>query len=540
MPGKGSIPAATPETLNAVARELRSLREPRRENAIFERPRPVDAGDGFEPRLSQEIEQFLRTVSNPDHAVGHMPPEPPTWRGRTGASLVRIVKRTLFWYTEQINEIFGKAGGLFRQVAERLSYLERQGAGQRQREEEAARQVDSLSQATRTLRANTSELEDALSGARREMAAMRDSLPREFQRLLQAAVEQERASIDARLEKERVLLEVGLNSKIADSDSRLAEANASIADLVAKSGEATGKVANLDASLAEANGKVADLAAQLVSTRESLRRADLLVHQTRAQLYAQASRISLLMRRFSGEGANSAPRVPESEDDTKCAELEEVYVEFENQFRGTRADIKERVSEYLPTVTGKKIGTPQMPILDLGCGRGEWLEVLAENGMTASGVDSNESCVRECSTRGLTVHAADAIRFLAQLPEQSQGAVTAFHVVEHMPFRALVNLLDEAIRVLKRGGLLILETPNPANLIVGAHTFYLDPTHIRPLPADLLRFVVESRGFCGVEVRPLHPFPESFRIAGLAETAAATLNDLLYGPRDYAIVAERA
>ena len=95
------------------------------------------------------------------------------------------------------------------------------------------------------------------------------------------------------------------------------------------------------------------------------------------------------------------------------------------------------------------------------------------------------------------------------------------------------------MRVLKPGGILILETPNPANLTVGANTFYLDPTHIRPLPADLLRFFVESRGFCGVEVRPLHPFPACFHLDGEPNSAAAVLNDLVYGARDYAIVAER-
>src|ERR1700744_6309643 len=167
MPGKGSIPTATPETLNAVARELRSLREPGSGSALSGRPRPFDAGDSSDHTLSRDIEQFLRTISNPDHAVGHMPPEPPTLRGQIGASLVRIVRRTLFWYTDQINEIFGKAGGLFRQVAERLSSLERAGAGQRQREEEVARQIDSLNQATGTLRADKAELENALSGARR-------------------------------------------------------------------------------------------------------------------------------------------------------------------------------------------------------------------------------------------------------------------------------------------------------------------------------------------------------------------------------------
>jgi O-antigen chain-terminating methyltransferase len=180
-----------------------------------------------------------------------------------------------------------------------------------------------------------------------------------------------------------------------------------------------------------------------------------------------------------------------------------------------------------------------MPVLDLGCGRGEWLELLAESNLSALGLDNNESFVRECQARGLDARVAQALEFLAELPDQSQGAVTAFHVVEHMSIRMILNVLDEAVRVLKPGGLLILETPNPANLIVGAHTFYLDPTHLRPLPSDLLRFLVESRGFWTAEVKLLHPFPDSFQLDVETNQTAVVLNDLMYGPRDYAIVAER-
>jgi O-antigen chain-terminating methyltransferase len=178
-------------------------------------------------------------------------------------------------------------------------------------------------------------------------------------------------------------------------------------------------------------------------------------------------------------------------------------------------------------------------VLDLGCGRGEWLEVLAENGLVAEGVDSHSSFVDECRARGLTVHHADALQFLRNALGESLGAVTAFHLIEHLPFSTILELLDEACRVLKPGGLLIVEMPNPANLLVGAHTFYLDPSHIRPVPADLMRFMVESRGFTRVEVVPLHPFPESYRLDEKDNRAAAVLNQFLFGPQDYAVIGQR-
>jgi 2-polyprenyl-3-methyl-5-hydroxy-6-metoxy-1,4-benzoquinol methylase len=484
MSGTPPRPSITVEMLNAVAHEVRSLREasdqPSPSHSAFGKsPSPDSGGDHS---LAYDIEQFLRTVSNPAQAVGRMPPEPPTLRGRAGGVLVRLVKRCLFWYTDQINEMLGVVGDLFRRVSLRLSQLEQESAAGRQ-----------------------------------DLTVIRDSLPGDFKALLRLSLKEERAKTNAALEV-----------KLADVHEVLRDALDNERVVITQTFEA-----------ALSGAIQTDLESKLTPLRESLRKAELLLHQTRSLLHAQESRIALLLRKGSQGGRGSLAAVPQSVPGIAGDELGPLYLAFENLFRGGRNDIKERVSEYLPLVTGRQIGTSQMPVLDLGCGRGEWLELLAENGLTASGVDSNQSCVSECHARGLSVREADALSFLAELPEQSQGAVTAFHVVEHMPFRTILNLLDEAVRVLKPGGLLILETPNPANLIVGAHTFYLDPTHLRPLPADLLRFFVESRGFCGVEVRPLHPFPDCFRVEGEPNSAAAVLNDLVYGARDYAIVAER-
>ena len=119
------------------------------------------------------------------------------------------------------------------------------------------------------------------------------------------------------------------------------------------------------------------------------------------------------------------------------------------------------------------------------------------------------------------------------------GAVTAFHVVEHLGFGALVDFLDEVLRVLIPGGMLILETPNPENLRVGANSFYNNPTHRNPVPPEPLRFLVEQRGFAEAEIVRLHPFPVEERLKANNEDAQR-LNDLLFGPQDYAVIARRA
>ena len=123
------------------------------------------------------------------------------------------------------------------------------------------------------------------------------------------------------------------------------------------------------------------------------------------------------------------------------------------------------------------------------------------------------------------------------LEDAALSALTAFHVVEHLPFGTLVDFLDEALRVLIPGGLLILETPNPETVRVGATTFYNDPTHRNPLMPEMLRFIVQHRGFAEVEILRLHPFTEGLLEEPTAD--AEMLNRVLFGSQDFAIVGRR-
>jgi O-antigen chain-terminating methyltransferase len=111
--------------------------------------------------------------------------------------------------------------------------------------------------------------------------------------------------------------------------------------------------------------------------------------------------------------------------------------------------------------------------------------------------------------------------------------------VGHLPFPKILAFIDAALRVLRPGGCLILETPNPENVLVGSYTFYNEPTHIRPLPSGLLRFIVEWRGFVEVELRNLHPYPEAMHFPASSGIVGERLNRLLYGPQDYAILGRK-
>ncbi len=210
-----------------------------------------------------------------------------------------------------------------------------------------------------------------------------------------------------------------------------------------------------------------------------------------------------------------------------------LYLQFENRFRGSREAIREKLSIYVPYIERSGAGKEDTLILDVGCGRGEWLELIAEKGLYGRGIDSNESMVRFCCDRGLAVSHGDAPACLNEEASESLGAVTGFHVVEHLAPAVLADLFAQVLRVLKPGGIGIFETPNPENLIVGACNFYFDPTHRRPVPPAALSFLMEATGFRDVEVIRLHP-NDGFR-ALPADAGDEALN-LFQGPQDYVVI----
>ncbi len=211
------------------------------------------------------------------------------------------------------------------------------------------------------------------------------------------------------------------------------------------------------------------------------------------------------------------------------------YRAFEDQYRGSRALIKDRLSIYLPFITPLAAQHPNQAALDLGCGRGEWLELLQEHHIKAQGVDLDDGMLAACRELGLNVQNANALTHLKTLPNQSLIAVTGFHLAEHLPFEALQELIAQARRVLLPAGLLILETPNPENLVVGTANFYIDPTHQRPLPAQLLSFLIEQQGFTRLKHLRLQENPH------LRGSTPVSLFDVLaHASPDYAIVAQIA
>ncbi len=224
---------------------------------------------------------------------------------------------------------------------------------------------------------------------------------------------------------------------------------------------------------------------------------------------------------------------------------EQGYVELEKRHRGSEEEITERISTYLPYLKGKG------EVLDLGCGRGEALRLFASHGIAVRGVDSSSEMVARCLENGLKAEQGDLFEVLARAEEGSLGGVVSFHVVEHLASDSLERLVRLAWRALRRGGVLILETPSPLSVVMSARNFWVDPTHRRPVHPASLEITFREAGFEPVHRIDLHPFPDDERLpeidisrlpedqrilADQVNRLRDILDDLLFGNRDFGLV----
>jgi O-antigen chain-terminating methyltransferase len=221
------------------------------------------------------------------------------------------------------------------------------------------------------------------------------------------------------------------------------------------------------------------------------------------------------------------------------------YAAFERRFRGSAHDVRAKLSTYVD------LFRERAPVVDLGCGRGEFLEMLKEAGVAARGVESNAHLVQEDRARGLDVVEGDLLSFLRAQGAASLGGVFAAQVAEHLPPAVLQELLCEAHRVLRAGGLLALETVNPRSVVGFLEVYLRDLTHERPLHPDTLSFLAAAAGFTDVRVEMrapvdpsnlLRPVPAAdlppLAVQAINENVAR-LNRLLYGPQEYVLLAAR-
>jgi len=246
------------------------------------------------------------------------------------------------------------------------------------------------------------------------------------------------------------------------------------------------------------------------------------------------------------EGALAAGAPPPAAASAAAHASEDArYVAFENRFRGESEDLRERLAGYVDLFAGLS------PVVDLGCGRGEFLDLLRARGLSGRGVELNARAAAAARARGLEVVESDLVEFLRGQPAGSLGGVFAAQVVEHLSPAVLQDALREAHRALRPGGALVLETVNPRSVTGFLEVYLRDPTHRTPLHPDTLSFLAAAQGFTDVRVEPRSPVEAADRLQaipaeGLPPRAAAVLNEnaarlnaLLYGPREYVLIARR-
>jgi len=347
--------------------------------------------------------------------------------------------------------------------------------------------------------------EDRFDVLKEELRAVRNEL------LEQAAAEQSRS--DAEYKQLVAELHAGLRT-LGEENNELRQVNHHLSERLADLPELRSRLDDADAKFVAARRSVLELQRQVMSLGQS---------------------------RVAGDGTVGLPAAAPA---VALDIPHDQYVSFENAFRGSRDDIKQRVTDYIEELDLAGIERGQDLVIDVGCGRGEWLEVLGEHGFRGRGVDLNEAMAASVRELGFDAVAADALDYLNGLPAGSVGAITSMHVVEHLPHAVLVRLIDEAFRALRPGGILILETPNPENITVGSCWFYLDPTHGNPIPAPLLRWLAAERGFDEAKIVRLtkNRGVDSLPPVAADQPGAAQINVMLEwftAAPDYAIVATK-
>jgi O-antigen chain-terminating methyltransferase len=272
-----------------------------------------------------------------------------------------------------------------------------------------------------------------------------------------------------------------------------------------------------------------------VADTERIRRLERMARRILHALEAGATLDTSGRAAPSADGAALSPRSGREPDFD--------YGGFEDRFRGTEVEIKERQRDYVPLFVGRK------NVLDVGCGRGEFLDILRESEIDARGVDLDLDMVLLCKDKGLDVSMADAFAHLESLPDESLGGVFAAQVIEHLHPRRVIELVRLCHRKLEPGAALVLETPNPKCLMVFADSFYKDPSHVQPIHPDTMHFLLEATGFAEVELRFLGAVDPALRIPPLRapgidlehfNQGIERLNSLLFGFQDYAVVGKKA
>jgi O-antigen chain-terminating methyltransferase len=335
----------------------------------------------------------------------------------------------------------------------------------------------------------------------------------------------------------------GLRAELADAKADLAHSQHQLAGLREQNLQTNLRLDETCLRLDQAHLQILEQGERVDQTSHRIDSLHEGIERANAQISASQERVDLLQEDLESESAQISEidrglkeaRLRAGQTDADLGRLGEWYQDLQELHRGAPEKVLEVQKSYLPHFNDHAWLRAAGPIIDLGCGRGEWLSLLNSEGWTVKGVDSSEQAVRESRERGLDVELGDLIDFIEACPDSALAGVTAFQVIEHLPFGRITALMHAAYRALVPGGILLLETPNPENLQVSSYSFWMDPTHKHPIPPPLIMDLSYHVGFRDGSVLRKNPWPqwrEQEAEAGLESEVAYRL----YGPQDYAIL----
>ena len=373
----------------------------------------------------------------------------------------------------------------------------------------------------------------------RAVAAGRDA-----QRVAAGQADGLRTALDAQLEfNARLIMYLQQITAYVDTRDRSTEGAALVLNAAL-----SGLADTADRKWESLSARVESRMGAIESSQETLRTLAGVAQQATLAIKREVERVAASAagtEAVSGPAADAAPQ-----RDAFAAPLDAYkYVGFEDRFRGSREAIRARFESYVPYFEGRA------DVLDVGCGRGEFLELLGAAGVAARGIDLNHEMAELCRARGLEVSEADAVGYLTSVPDGSLGGVFAAQVVEHLQPAYLLRFLELAFHKVRPGGRVVLETLNPACWVAFFDSYIRDITHVWPIHPDTLQYLVLASGFTRATIEYRSPVPDHQRLQRIAapETPDAVVNEIvtafndnvdrlnarMYTHLDYAVVADR-
>lgn len=341
-----------------------------------------------------------------------------------------------------------------------------------------------------------------------------------------------------------------LRRDINDNKRKTADIAERVLELDEKNKEIKKEIENVAAYLEEENQQLLDKIKELAEQREMIKKvSEKFDRQT--ETFARFLREQEKQRESSAmlpgtpscaepvQGQESGRPDPESKDTYAAID----YFDFENHFRGSREEIKAGQEVYAPYFEGRT------NILDLGCGRGEFLEIMKEKEIPAKGVDLYPDYVYFCRLNGFDAIEGDAVEYLAGIENESLGGIFAAQLIEHLEVEQILSLCAEAYKKLQEGAFFIAETPNPTCLATYMNSFYLDPSHNKPVHPKTMEYYLRKAGFSEVEILFTEASRSGYRLPLLSGKGVDNLEefnnginlvtDLLFGSQDYAVIAKK-